>query len=137
MDTQEFNRKVIEEFRANDGVVGGPMAGMPLLLLTTTGARTGLERINPLAYLADGEDYVVIASFAGAPNSPPWFHNLAKNPSVTVELGDETFEAEAVVTQGADRDALFAEVCGRMPVFAEYQARTERTIPVVVLDPID
>jgi deazaflavin-dependent oxidoreductase (nitroreductase family) len=133
MDTQEFNRKVIEEFRANAGVMSGAMADIPLLLLTTTGARSGLERVNPLAYLDNGDHYIIIASFAGAPNSPPWFHNLVANPDVGVAVGAEQFNARAEVVSEPERTELYAKVVEQMPVFGEYQERTERTIPLVRL----
>lgn len=132
-ELQDFNNQVIAEFRANAGVVGGQMAGMPLLLLHTTGAKSGQPRVNPLAYLADGDRYVIIASFAGADNHPPWFHNLLANPDVTIEVGAETFDARATVAAEPERTALYAKVAGAMPVFAEYQSKTERVIPVVLL----
>ena len=133
MDPTEFNRQVIEEFRANAGVVGGAMEGMPLLLLTTTGAKTGQQRVNPLAFLSDGDRLIVIASFAGAANSPPWFHNLVANPEVGVEVGDQQFTARAVVMEELERTDLYARMAEMMPIFAEYQSRTERVIPVVAL----
>jgi deazaflavin-dependent oxidoreductase (nitroreductase family) len=128
-----WNRPIIEEFRANGGQVGGPYAGVPLLLLTTTGAKSGQQRFNPLAYHADGERLVVIASKAGAPSHPDWYHNLVAHPDVTVEVGTETFEARASVVQGAQRDELYANRVALMPNFAAYQAKVTRTIPVVVL----
>lgn len=128
-----WNRPIIEEFQANGGQVGGPYAGVPLLLLTTTGAKSGKQRINPLAYHADGERLVIIASKAGAPTHPDWYHNLVAHPDVTVEVGTETFEARASVVQGAQRDELYANRVALMPNFAAYQAKVTRTIPVVVL----
>ena len=128
-----WNRPIIEEFQANGGQVGGPYAGVPLLLLTTTGAKSGQQRINPLAYHTDGERLVVIASKAGAPTHPDWYHNLVAHPDVTVEVGTETFEARASVVQGAQRDELYANRVALMPNFAAYQAKVTRTIPVVVL----
>jgi len=127
------NRQVIEEFRANEGKVGGPLEGVLLLLLTTTGAKSGEQRINPLAYHTDGERLVVIATKNGAPTHPDWYHNLVAHPDVSVEVGTESFEARATVVEGAERDELYAKRVAVMPTFAEYQAMTTRTIPVVVL----
>jgi deazaflavin-dependent oxidoreductase (nitroreductase family) len=132
-EVHDFNKRVIEEFRANGGVVGGPMEGMPLLLLHTVGAKSGQPRVNPLAYLSDGDRLVVIASFAGAPNHPPWYHNLLANPDVVVEVGDEKLEAVATVAHEPERTELYAKMAAAMPIFDEYQARTDRVIPVVLL----
>ena len=132
-DVNDFNAKIIEEFRANGGKVGGPFAGAPVLLLTTTGARTGARRTNPLAYLADDGRLVVFASKAGAPTNPAWYHNLKANPLVTVEVGAETKQLRAVEVTGDERDRLYAEQANRMPGFAEYQAKTDRKIPVIAL----
>ena len=132
-DFETFNRQVIEEFRANEGKVGGPFEGAPLLLLTTTGAKSGKQRINPLAYHTDGERLVVIATKNGAPTHPDWYHNLVAHPDVSVEVGTESFEARATVVEGAERDELYAKRVAVMPNFAKYQAMTTRTIPVVVL----
>ena len=134
MDMKEFNKSIIEEFRANAGVVGGQFAGAPLLLLTTIGAKTGQTRVNPLAYLADGDRYVIIASFAGAPSNPPWYHNLRANPEVTVEVGSETFSARAQTVAEPERTALYDKMVATMPVFREYQEKTSRTIPVIALE---
>lgn len=125
-----WNNKVIEEFRTNGGKVNG---GNSVLLLTTTGAKSGKQRLNPLAYTTDGERLVIIASKGGAPTNPDWYHNVVANPDVTVELGTETFEARATVTEGAERDDLYAKQAALMPNFAEYQTKTTRKIPVVVL----
>lgn len=132
-DMQAINRQVIAEFRANGGEVGGQFAGAPLLLLTTTGAKSGAPRISPLAYTADGARLVVIASKGGAPTDPDWFRNLVANPDATVELGSETFPVRATVADGAERDRLYDQMAARMPNFAEYQRNTTRRIPVVVL----
>ena len=132
-EVQAFNEKVIEEFRANAGLVGGPMAGMPLLLLHTTGAKSGEPRVNPLAYTMDGDRYVIIASFRGAPNSPPWYHNLVAGPDVTIEVGADTVAVTATVAQEPERSELYAKMADAMPVFNEYQSKTERVIPVVLL----
>jgi deazaflavin-dependent oxidoreductase (nitroreductase family) len=134
MDYNAFNRQLIEEFRANGGKVGGMFAGAPLLLLTTTGAKSGQPRVAPLAYTTDNDRLVVIASKGGAPTHPDWFHNLRANPQVTVEVGTETFPARATVQQGAERQRLFDQMAAQMPNFAEYQKNTVRKIPVVVLE---
>ena len=126
---------LITDFRANGGkVTSGPFAGRPVLLLTTTGARSGQPRLAPVVYSRDGEHYVIVASKGGAPTHPAWYHNLLANPVVTVEVGRETFDARARVTEGAERDRLFAERAASSPSFAEYQRRTTRVIPVVVLE---
>jgi len=134
---EEFNRKVISEFRANQGKVGGEMAGVPLLLLTTTGAKTGRTLTKPLAYTRDGDRIVIIASFAGNPHNPPWFHNIVANPTVTIELGAEKFRVKATVTTGAERQRLFDAQAKQLPVFADYQKKTTRQIPVLSLTRID
>src|SRR5271167_3972966 len=103
----EFNRAIIDEFRANDGKLGGPFEGAPVLLLTTTGAKSGERRTTPVMYLPDGERMVIFASKAGAPTNPAWYHNLLANPTATVEVGTETVDAAAVVTSGEERDRLF------------------------------
>jgi deazaflavin-dependent oxidoreductase (nitroreductase family) len=127
----DWNTKIIEEFRTNDGKVGGPFEGAPVLLLHTTGARSGRERVNPMMYLdLDGGRYV-FASKAGADSHPDWYHNLVANPAVKVEVGAETYGAIAAPVPGEARDRIFAEQAGRYPGFAEYQAKTSRVIPVV------
>jgi deazaflavin-dependent oxidoreductase (nitroreductase family) len=132
-NVNDWNQQVIEEFRANGGKVGGPFANMALLLLHTTGARSGEPRINPVAYITDGGRYVIVASKGGAPTNPDWFHNLAANPRVGVEVGTEQFEAEAVVTTEPERTELYRKVAALYPNFADYEQRTERAIPVVTL----
>jgi len=132
-ELNDFNQRVIGEFRANQGKVGGQMANIPLLLLTTTGAKTGRTLIKPLAYTRDGERLVVIASFAGAPKHPAWYNNLVANPVATVEIGSERFQVRATVTAGEERQRLFDSQAKQMPIFAEYQQKTTRQIPVVVL----
>jgi deazaflavin-dependent oxidoreductase (nitroreductase family) len=133
-DMDDFNRKVIEEFRANEGRVGGPFEGAPVLLLTSTGARSGEQRTTPVMYLPDGDRYVIFASKAGAPTNPAWFHNLVANPSATIEVGPETVEVRAVVTEGEERARLYDTQAALAPQFAEYQAKTTREIPVVALE---
>ena len=129
----EFNNKIIEEFRANGGKVTGPFSGAPLLLLTTTGAKSGVPRTTPLAYSADGDRLIIIASYAGNPRHPAWFLNLQANPRVTIELPDETFTTNVVITEGEERRRLFDQQAAQMPNFAEYQAKTTREIPVIVI----
>lgn len=134
-DANDFNQSIIDEFRANDGKVGGPFEGAPMLLLTTTGAKSGQARTAPLVYLPDGDRYVVFASKAGAPTNPDWYHNLVANPSVSVEVGSDRTDADAVVLTGEERDQLFAKQAERMPGFKDYQDKTTRVIPVVALQP--
>lgn len=129
----DFNQQVIAEFRANAGRVGGPFEGGRLVLLTTTGARTGVRHTNPVAYLPDGDRIVVIASAAGSPRHPDWFHNLVANPVVEVEDGVFTYQAEATVLEGAEREGLWARAVESDPGWAAYQEKTSRRIPVVAL----
>jgi deazaflavin-dependent oxidoreductase (nitroreductase family) len=133
----DFNQRIIEEYRANQGKVSGQFANAPLLLLTTTGARTGRSLTKPLAYTKDGDRIVLIASFAGAPKNPAWFNNLVANPTVTVELGAERFQAKAIVTAGAERQRLYDNQAKQMAIFADYQKKTTRQIPVVILERIN
>ena len=132
-DVNDWNARIIEEFRANEGRVGGQFEGAPVLLLHTTGARSGAERVNPMMYLElDGRRYV-FASKAGADTHPDWYHNLAANPEVTVEAGADSYRAVAVAVTGDERDRVYAEQASRYPGFAEYAAKTTRVIPVVEL----
>ncbi|WP_393060717.1 nitroreductase family deazaflavin-dependent oxidoreductase [Streptomyces sp. LN549] len=133
-DAGAFQRGVIAEFRANGGKVGGMFEGARLLLLTTTGARSGEPRTNPLGKVEVEGRTVVVGSMFGAPKHPDWFHNIRKNPKVTVEVGTETYEAVATVPQGGERDRLFEKVVEVAPGYGEYQAKTTRVIPVVVLE---
>jgi deazaflavin-dependent oxidoreductase (nitroreductase family) len=133
-ELNDFNQKVIAEFRANQGKVGGQMQGMPLLLLTTTGNKTGRTITKPLAYSKDGERIFVIASFAGSPHDPAWFVNLTANPSVTVEVGTERFPVLARIAKGEERDRLFKLQADKMNIFYDYQKKTTRQIPVVVFE---
>lgn len=132
-----FNETIIEEFRANGGKVGGPFEGGDLLLLTTTGARSGTERTTPLGYVRHGELILLIGSGLGAPSHPGWYHNLLAHPVVRVEIGTSTFQALAVPAEGDRRDELFAHAVRRAPGYGDYQARTERVLPVVVLERAD
>jgi len=131
----DFNDRIIEEFRANEGRVGGMFEGMPLLLLHHTGAKSGQARVNPLAYQADGDRYVIFASKAGAPTNPDWYHNLKAHPHVTIEVGTDTIDALASEASGEERERLYATQAQRHPNFADYAERTERLIPVIVLTP--
>ena len=132
-----LNQEQIDQFRANHGtIVEGLFKGAPVLLLTTTGARSGKARVSPLTYTRDGNRYVVLASKLGAPEHPAWYHNLIANPVVTVEVGPERFQARASVMEGSERNRLFDAHATIMPNFAEYQHRTTRVIPVVILDRI-
>ena len=132
-EVNDWNQRIIEEFRANGGRVGGQFEGAPMLLLHTTGRRSGSERVNPMMYLdLDGHRYV-FASKAGADTDPDWYRNLVADPSVTAEVGTEAYAATAVPLQGADRDRVYEEQARRYPGFAEYQEKTSRVIPVVEL----
>jgi len=134
-DVNDWNARIIEEFRANDGRLGGSFEGAPVLLLHTTGAKSGRERVNPMMYLdLDGHRYV-FASKAGADTNPDWYHNLVANPTVTVEVGTATYTAAATPVRGGDRGRVYAEQARRYPGFAEYQEKTARVIPVVELHP--
>lgn len=134
VDHNDFNRKLIDEFRANGGKVGGMFANTPLLILTTKGAKTGLPREHLLAYSTDGDRLVVIASKGGAPTNPRWYHNVVANPEVTVEVDSEKFQAKAVVTEGEERQRLFDNQAAQMPGFADYQRKTTRVLPVIALE---
>ncbi len=132
-----WNDSIIAEFRDNNGVVGGPFAGAHLLLLTTTGAKTGEERVSPMMYFADGDDRIVAASKAGAPTHPAWFHNLTANPDVhiaaSVDGGVEEYDAIATKLPDDERDVRYAEIVKSNPGFGEYQKKTDRKIPLVRL----
>jgi deazaflavin-dependent oxidoreductase (nitroreductase family) len=134
-EVREMNRGVVEEFHANKGVVGGMFEGKNVLLLTTIGAKSGEERLSRLVYTRDGDRFVIAASMGGAPKNPAWFHNLVANPKVTVEVGEETFEATAtVIADRAERDRLYAGMIAHAEGFADYETKTTRLIPVVVLE---
>ena len=137
-DMNDYNATVIAEFRANGGVVGGDFAGSTILLLTTTGAKSGRERVNPTVCRVDGDNVYVFASKGGAPTNPDWYHNLVAHPEVGVELGSDTYRARAVVLEGAERDAVYAAHAAQYPGFAEYETQVgdARVIPVVRLDRI-
>jgi deazaflavin-dependent oxidoreductase (nitroreductase family) len=135
-DGDDFNGKVIEEFRANSGKVGGPFEGAPLLLLHHNGAKTGTERVNPLVYQQVGSSYAIFASAAGQPRDPQWFRNLVAHPEVTIEVGTSSVKARARVAEGDERTAIWTTQKERMANFAEYEkTAAPREIPVIVLDP--
>jgi deazaflavin-dependent oxidoreductase (nitroreductase family) len=132
----DFNAQVIDEFRANGGQVGGMLAGMPVLLLHHTGAQSGKQYVNPLAYLEDDGRYVIFASAAGAPKHPGWYHNLKANPDVRIEVGTQTLDVHAQEATGPQRDGLYAVQSQRIPQFSEYEQKTDRVFPVIVLQPV-
>jgi len=132
-NANNWNSQIIEEFHANGGKVGGVFANATLLLLTTTGAKSGQRRINPVAYLPDGDRLIIFATRAGAPTNPDWYHNLLAHPDATVEVGTESFDVTATIVQGEERDRLYARQAVIMPSFAEYEKKTERVIPVFAL----
>jgi deazaflavin-dependent oxidoreductase (nitroreductase family) len=132
-DQNERNKRIIEEFRANEGKVGGYFKNTPLLILHTTGAKTGKERVNPVATIRDNGRLVIIASKGGAPSHPDWYHNLVANPIVGVEYGTEEFKARATVTSEPERSELYEKMAEKNPGFKEYEKKTDRTIPVITL----
>jgi deazaflavin-dependent oxidoreductase (nitroreductase family) len=131
----DFNAKIIEEFHANEGRVGGMFEGVPLLLLRHTGAKSGKTRVNPLAYQSDDGRYVIFASKGGAPTNPDWYHNLMAHPDVTIEVGTDTIDVVASEASGEERERLFRTQAERVPQFGEYEQNTDRLIPVIVLTP--
>ena len=133
-DTNDFNAAIIKEFRANAGKVGGPFEGASLVLLTTVGAKSGQTRVVPVVYRADGGRIYVFASKAGAPTNPDWYYNILAHPDITIEVGSDTYDVTATVVEGAERDRIYAEQATEFPGFADYQAKTDRIIPVVALD---
>jgi deazaflavin-dependent oxidoreductase (nitroreductase family) len=136
-DGNDFNGKIIEEFRANGGKVGGPFQGANMLLLHHTGARSGAERVTPLGYQPVGEGYAIFASKAGAPTNPDWYHNLVANPDATIEVGTDSVKVVARVAEPTERDVIWARQKERSPQFAAYEeSAAPRRIPVVVLDPV-
>ena len=135
-DPNEFNHKVIDEFRSNDGKVGGPFEGRPMILVTHRGAKSGTEYTTPLVYTRDGDDYVIIASKGGSPEHPQWYHNLVANPAAVVEVGHDKLDVRARVTAGDERARLWRAQADLMPNFDEYAKATDREIPVIVLEPV-
>jgi deazaflavin-dependent oxidoreductase (nitroreductase family) len=133
IEMSDWNRQIIEEFRRKGGKVGGPFEGAPLLLLTTTGARSGIARTTPVMYLPDGDRLIIFASKAGASTNPDWYHNLVASPKATVEVGTKTFDVTAIVLTGEERDRLYARQAALFPGFADYEAKTTRRLPVIAL----
>jgi len=135
-DWDAFNKGIVEDFREHGGKVSGNFANSPLLLLTTTGAKSGRQFTIPLVYTRDGDRLVVIASKGGSPTHPDWYHNLVKHPEVVIEIGTDRYPARAIVTEGDERQRLFDAQVKEMPFFAEYQRKVERQIPVVAFERI-
>jgi deazaflavin-dependent oxidoreductase (nitroreductase family) len=129
----DWNQQTIDEYRRTGGNVSGPFAGRPLLLLTTTGAKSGKAHTTPIMYLPDGDRLIIFATKAGAPTNPDWYYNLKAHPRATVELGSETFEVTATEITGEERDRLYARQAALYPQFADYEKRTTRRIPVIAL----
>lgn len=130
----EFNKKIVDEFRSSGGKVGGQFAGAPMIIITHTGAKSGKTYTTPLVFSKDGDKCVIIASYAGAPKNPSWYHNLVTHPEITVEIGADKFKAKATEVKGAERDRLFAEQAKMMPQFNDYAKKTSRKIPVFTLE---
>ena len=130
---QDYNNNIIKEFHENEGKVGGPFAGAPMILVTHTGAKSGTQRTNPLVYAKDGDRYLIFGSKGGSTKHPDWYRNLVANPDASVEIGTEKFDVVAEVLTGEERDRLYEKQAKLMPRFAEYQARAGRKIPVVAL----
>jgi deazaflavin-dependent oxidoreductase (nitroreductase family) len=135
-EANDRNKAIIDEFRANEGRIGGRFEGRTLLLLHTKGAKSKQERINPVAYVRDGERFVVIASKGGAPTNPDWYYNIVANPALTVEVGTEKFQVRATVAEEPERTRLYNKMIEMMPGFGDYQQKTTRVIPVIVLTPV-
>ncbi len=134
-EVDDWNRKIIEEFRTNAGRVGGMFEGVPVLLLHHTGAKSGKERVNPLAYQPDGDRYAVFGSKGGAPTNPDWYHNLKAHPDVSVEVGTDTIPVRARVAEGEEREKIWSKQKAAIPTFAQYEQNTDREIPVIILEP--
>jgi deazaflavin-dependent oxidoreductase (nitroreductase family) len=132
-DPKDWNAAIIKEFRANAGKVGGPFAGRTLLILHTVGAKSGKKHTNPVAYVTDGDRFVIVASKGGAPTNPDWYYNIVANPRVEVEVGTEQFSAVATITTEPERTRLYNKMVEMMPGFAEYRKKTTRIIPVILL----
>jgi len=132
-DVNDWNRKVIEEFRANGGKVGGQFAGAPMILVHHFGAKSGVERVSPMVYFTDGDRMLIVASAAGSPKNPDWYHNLKARPKADVEVGTETFPVVVEELQTDERAQKWAQITTAMPGFAEYQEKTSRVIPVLAL----
>lgn len=130
----DFNQQIIDEFRANEGRVGGPFAGAPMILIHHIGAKSGTERVTPLVQFPEGDGRtIIVGSAAGAPTHPAWFHNLKANPKILVEVGTEKYQVVAEEVTGAERDALWERVVSEAPGFRDYEEKTDRTIPLLRL----
>jgi deazaflavin-dependent oxidoreductase (nitroreductase family) len=129
----DWNAQIIEEFRSNEGRVGGPFEGAPLLLLHSTGAKSGVDRVHPVMYLDTGAGLAIFASKSGADTNPDWYHNLVAHPQARVEVGTDTFDVVARVADPDEREPIWTEQKSRYPGFADYERRTSRQIPVVIL----
>lgn len=134
-ELNDWNRAIINEFRANEGTVSGQFEGAPMLLLHTLGAKSGQPRVNPVLYQQVESGYAVFASYAGAPKNPAWYHNLLAHPEAKIEVGTDTVPVTARVTEGTERGRIWEQVKHDYPGFAEYEAKTDREIPVIVLEP--
>lgn len=130
----DFNTQLIEEFRANGGETFGPFKGRRLLLLTSTGAKSGQQRTTPVVYSKDGDRFVIVASKGGAPEHPAWYHNLVAHPEAVIEVGTEKFPVHASIAGPSERDRLYAQHAADMPAFNDYEKKTTRQIPVVILE---
>ncbi len=135
MATTEYNARVIAEFRTNKGRVGGTWNEIPLLLLHHTGAKSGVRRVNPVAYLPNDPGYLIWAANGGAPNNPDWYHNLGAHPNSQIEIGTETIDVQAEEATGEQRERLFTRAAARYPQLAETASKTQRLIPMIVLTP--
>jgi deazaflavin-dependent oxidoreductase (nitroreductase family) len=133
----DYNRRLIEDFRAHGGKVSGEFEHTPLLLLTTTGAKSGQRHTTPMGYMLDGDRLIVFAAKGGSPSNPDWYHNLVAHAHVTIEVGTETFDALAVVTEDAERNRLWAKGVALYPFLAKHQAKTPRQIPVIALSRLE
>jgi deazaflavin-dependent oxidoreductase (nitroreductase family) len=129
----DYNKAIIEEFRANGGIVGGHFQGRDLILLNTIGAKSGLLRVIPVVYMTDGDRYVIIASNGGSPTHPDWYYNIVTHPEFDVEVGTEKFTVKATVVEEPQRTRLYDKMAARYAFFAEYRENTERVIPLIIL----
>jgi deazaflavin-dependent oxidoreductase (nitroreductase family) len=130
----DWNTRIIEEFRQNEGRVGGQFTGASMVLIHHVGAKSGTERVNPLVYFPDGDRMIVVASAGGAPKNPDWYHNLKANPRTRAEVGAETFAVEAVELTGDEYADAWSRITAKMPGFADYQSKTTRSIPLLALN---
>lgn len=132
----DYNKQIIEAFRANKGKVGGMFGSMELLLLHSVGAKTGNVSVKPVAYTKDGDNFVIVASYGGSPTNPAWYYNLRAHPEVVIEVGAEKFSVKATLAEGKERDRLFSQHAAQYPNFNEYRSKTTRVLPVFTLERI-